>query len=257
MEIMVEIAVIENLLVDFVLLYFACKTIKQRIKTWRILVASIIGAAFAIALPLFSFNDAADFLIKLFIGAFMCYIVVNNNFVRFGLCYLLFTIYTFAFGGAVFAFGSIWVLPLMGIIFIILVSFLNLRHSVGQNMRDCVIYYGGNKFKILSFADTGNRLIDPRSRAPVCIISLSLFLKMFPDVKVENLIMNRLGDEGIEDGHYINFATVADSSQKMFVFAPNKLQIDGKVISDVRLGVATKKISSIIKYDAILNGGII
>jgi hypothetical protein len=80
---------------------------------------------------------------------------------------------------------------------------------------------------------------------------------MFPDVAVDKLIMNKLGDE-IDDGHYINYSTVADAQRKMFVFAPKKVEIvGGKTTENVRLGVTMRGFCGAVKYDALLNANII
>jgi stage II sporulation protein GA (sporulation sigma-E factor processing peptidase) len=260
----IELAVAENLIVNFMLLLFVYKTVRQRPNYRRITLSAILGTIFAVLLPLFSFSGAVLFAIKLFIGLCMVYICQNKNLVRFLLFYLLFVTYTFAFGGAVLSFNSgtnkyivIGVLLLMFVLFNFLIKFLNVRAAVGSHLRDTVIYYGDNKFKICSFADTGNRLLDPKSSAPVCIISLSLFIKMFPDIEIDKLIMNKLGDE-INDGHYINYSTIANRSSKMFVFAPKKIEVaGGKTTDNVRLGVTLHGFGGTVKYDALLNANII
>jgi hypothetical protein len=80
---------------------------------------------------------------------------------------------------------------------------------------------------------------------------------MFPDIEIDKLIMNKLGDE-INDGHYINYSTVADKCNKMFVFAPKKIEVvGGKTTDNVRLGVTMRGFGGAVKYDALLNANII
>jgi hypothetical protein len=245
--------------VNFALLFLVCKTVKQQPGFKRITAAAAVGTVFAVCLPLFSFTGAVLFLIKFSVGAVMVFICRTRNFTRYCLFYLLFVTYTFTFGGAVSAFGNgankllvTGVLLAMIAVFGCLIKFLNVRACIGGHLRDTVIYYGDNKFRINSLADTGNRLVDPKSAAPVCIISLSLFIKMFPDIEVDKLIMNRLGDE-INDGHYINYSTVSGAG-KMFVFAPKKIEIaGGKTTDNVRLGVNFRGFGGAVKYDALLN----
>jgi hypothetical protein len=86
--------------------------------------------------------------------------------------------------------------------------------------------------------DSGNRLIDPVSGTPVCIISLSVFLRMFPNE--------------IPDGYYIDYSTIA-SSGKIFVFPPDKIKVGDITTDRVRLGVSMRN----LEYDALLNGGIL
>jgi len=272
------------MVINSLLLWFVFRTIKQRTPKFKVFLSALAGTGAAIVMPLLSFSGIAAFAIKLFIGSFMVFIVQNKSLTRFALFYLLFLGYTFAMGGAIygilFMFNStaesllyftystsipvgVLILAALGGAKLIsmLIKYLNLRHSVNNCLRDLVIYYKDEKFKITSYLDTGNRLVDPQSRAPVIIITLSLFLKMFPEIGVERVFLNRLNSEGIEDGHYISFSTVDKSNGKMFVFAPQRIEvIEGKrsmkTHENVRLGVSMKGFSDAIRYDALLNASL-
>ena len=271
----------DNMVINSLLLWFVFRTIKQQAPKFKILLSATIGTVAALILPLLTFTGIAAFAIKLFVGAMMVFVVQNKGLARFTLFYMLFLGYTFMFGGAIygilFMFEStsgallffsanssipVGFLLLAGLAtakFIsMLIKFLNLRHSVNNYLRDVVIHYNGEKFKITSYLDTGNRLVDPKSRAPVIIITLSLFLKMFPEVSVDRVFLNKLEHADIRDGHYINFSTVDSKTGKMFVFAPQKIEIVDKnrtikSCDNVRLGVSMKGFKDAIRYDALLN----
>jgi len=279
MTIYIENAIIDNMVINSLLLYFVFKTIKQKPNKWLILASALVGTGFALVMPLLTFQGVLAIFVRLFIGALMVFIVQNKSVKRFVLFYLIFLAYTFAFGGAVFGIlfmltdtagglqffmynSSVSVGLLIGVVvgmallMKLLIKFLNVRHSISGNLRDVVIHHRGEKYKILSYMDTGNRLQDPESGAPVVVISLSLFLKMFPDISADRILLNKLSEEGIEDGRYINFSTVAGKS-KMFTFAPNKLEvIKGKTHEKVRLGVSMKGFKDAVRYDALLNAAL-
>jgi stage II sporulation protein GA (sporulation sigma-E factor processing peptidase) len=245
------------------------------------LLAATVGTAFALIMPLLTYTGVIAFLIKLLVGAAVVFAVQHKNLARYILFYLLFLTYTFAFGGAIYGltfmfestgtsllyFQSTTSIPigafvLCGVVFAkimqTLIKFLNVRHSINNCLRDVVIHCNGEKFKITSYLDTGNRLIDPISRAPVVIITLSLFLKIFPDVAVDRIVLNKLaGEQGITDGRYINFATVDKAAGKMFIFAPQRIDIvehkSMRSHENVRLGVSMKGFRDAVKYDALLN----
>jgi len=287
MTVYLEYVIINNMVINSVLLWFVFKTIKHRAVWWRILLSAAVGTGFALAMPLIQIPGVGGAIamvgIKIFVGAFMVFVACwNMNWVRQVLFFLLFTAYTFALGGAIYgitfaaqsaqtsllfftqatsvpigvfvggAVGFLWVLSK-------LIKFLNVRHSINNYLRDVIITYKDNKFKITSYLDTGNRLVDPKSNAPVVIITMSLFLKMFPDISVDRIALNKLAGENIEDGHYIDFATVERTS-KMFVFAPTSFEIVEKNKSgnscDVRLGVSMKGFRDAVKYDALLNANL-
>ena len=266
----IEYAIIDNMVINCLLFYFVFKTIKQSIPKLKILIASIVGTGFAIALPLLSFNGVAMIFIRLFIGAFLVYIVQNKSLGRWTLFYLLFLTYTFAFGGAVYGVLAMTGLddtriPVglvagtvfsMFLILKLLVKFLNVRHSISQNLRDVVITHKGEKFKVTSYLDTGNRLVDPETNAPVVIISLSLFLKMFPDIPPDKIVLNRLSENEIQSGKYIPLRTVAGKT-KIWTFASEKLEIiKGKTHENIRLGVSMQGFKDAIKYDALLHSSL-
>ncbi|MCL2587360.1 MAG: sigma-E processing peptidase SpoIIGA [Firmicutes bacterium] len=250
------------------LLYFVFKTIKQPVPKWRVLLSAIIGTAFALTLPLLSFSGVGMFFIRLFVGALMVFVVQNKSLGRYTLFLLLFLTYTFAFGGAVFGVMSMFglesvpfglvpgVVLAMFFIFKLLIKYLNVRHSVSQHLRDVVIHHKGERYKVTSYLDTGNRLVDPDTNAPVVIISLSLFLKMFPDIPPDKIVLNRLGESEVEQGKYIPLSTVAGKS-KIFTFKPEKLEIlKGKTHDNIRLGVSMRGFKDAVRYDALLHSAL-
>ncbi|MCL2846421.1 MAG: sigma-E processing peptidase SpoIIGA [Firmicutes bacterium] len=267
MEIWIEQAIIDNMVVNAMLLYFVFRTVKQRVPRLRVFFASLVGTGFALALPLLTFTSIAALGVRLFVGALMTFIVQNRGVKRWLLFYLIFLAYTFAFGGAVIGVMTmtghtfetltpgmiIGVVVVFALVMRVLVKFLNVRHSISNHLRDIVIHHRGHRYKITSYLDTGNRLRDPTSGAPVVIISLSLFLKMFPDIAPDKILLNRLTDEGIEDGRYIDLTTVAGET-RMFTFQPTALEIlRGKTHDSVRLGVSMRGFRDAVKYDALLN----
>jgi len=284
MTVYIEYAIIDNLVINALLLWFVFRTIKQSPPKLKILLSALLGTCAALVMPLLSYTGVVAFLIKLFVGAAMVFIVQSRNFARFVLCYLLFFTYTFAFGGAIygvlFMFSSTaesllyftysTSIPIGALILIALaaakllsicVKYLNLRHSVNNYLRDIVIQNRGDKFRVVSYLDTGNRLVDPETRAPVVIISLSLFLKMFPEVGIDRVFLNKLAQAGIEGGRYINFSTVDKKTSKMFTFAPQKFEVAQdknrfKECGNVRLGVSMRGFKDAVKYDALLNASL-
>ena len=284
MTVYLEYAIIDNLVINGLLLWFTFRTIKQTAPKWKILLSTAVGTIFALVLPLVNIDGAGGavlmVIIKLFIGALMVFIVQHKSFVRYILFFLLFVTYTFALGGAIYGItfatagvqGSllyftnttsvpVGLFILTAVVFLWLLSklikFLNVRYSINNCLRDVIITYKDNKFRITSYLDTGNRLVDPISKAPVVIITMSLFLKMFPDVSVDRIVLNKLNKENIDDGHYITFSTLDKSNGKMFIFAPSKLEIveskNIRTVENVRLGVSMRGFKDAIQYDALLN----
>jgi len=284
MTIYLEHAIIDNMVINGLLLYLVFKTMKQRVPRWKVFLSALVGTGFALVLPLLSWSGVAAIVIRIFVGLLMVFIVQHKSVRRYILFFLLFIAYTFAFGGAVFGilfmtnnthgsllyFSSNTAVPmgfLVGGVFIffllmkLLVKFLNARHSASQHLRDIIIHYKGERYKVASYLDTGNRLTDPQTKAPVVIISLSLFLRIFPDISADRIVLNKL-DKEVEDGRYIPFSTVGKDG-KMFTFSPTALEIlEGnknkiKRHENIRLGVSMKGFKDAVQYDALLNANLI
>ena len=269
MVIYIEQAIFENMLINCMILYFVFKTIKQRVPKLKIFLSAAVGTAFALVLPMLTFTGALSFLVRIFAGLFMVFIVQHKSLSRYILFALLFFTYIFVFGGAVlgvmFMLGlesaPVWLVPsvvfAMFLVMKLLIKFLNIRHSIGQNLRDVVITHRGQRYKITSYLDTGNRLRDPETNAPIVIISLSLFLKMFPDVPPDKIVLGRLGEREIEHGRYIPLETVTGQG-KIFTFPPEKLEIvRGKTHNFVRLGLSLRGFRDAVKYDALLHANLV
>ena len=104
MTVWVEYVAIDNLVINTVLLWFVFRTMKEAVPWKRVAVASVVGTAFALIMPLLTYTGVVAFLVRLFVGAMVVFIVQSRSVARYLLFYLLFLTYTFAFGGAVYGF---------------------------------------------------------------------------------------------------------------------------------------------------------
>lgn len=105
MEVYVEYAILENLLVDGALLYLAQTAAGQRIHALRLLLASALGAVFAVLFPLLSMASWLTYLCKFAVGGLLCVIAIKrqNGRGRYALTMLLFYALSFCFGGGLIA----------------------------------------------------------------------------------------------------------------------------------------------------------
>lgn len=162
----------------------------------------------------------------------------------------------FAFGSAMYAFDNKYLLVAVVLLFYIIVQKILYWHRRQKLLHQTTIYHKGKSFLVKALLDSGNSLVDPVSQTPVSIISLAVFLEMFPEVSASQILGREL-DTYITGGHYIDCQTVNGKAQ-MFVFPPDKLQINGSTVNSL-LGVSTQNFGN-RKYDAILNiklGGIL
>ncbi len=155
----------------------------------------------------------------------------------------------FAFGSAMYAFDNKYLLVAVVLLFYLLIQRLLQWHRRQKFLHQTKIECRGRCFQVKALLDSGNSLIDPVSQTPVSIISLAMFLQMFPEISADKILLNEL-ESCVTNGHYIKCQTVNGNGQ-MFVFPPDKLQINGTTVQSL-LGVSTQNFCN-QKYDAILN----
>ncbi len=163
----------------------------------------------------------------------------------------------FAFGSAMYAFSNKYVLVAVVLLFYAILQCLLNRHRRKKYLNATVIHYAGHIFKLRGFLDSGNALSDPETHAPVCVISLPVFLQMFPQITADQILMKEL-PRLVPNGHYLTCRTV-HGKDDIFVFPPDKLQINGTTVKNCLLGVAVKDLGN-EQYEALLNvklGGMI
>lgn len=164
--------------------------------------------------------------------------------------------FAFAFGSAVYAFTNKYLLVVVVLAFYIMVQKLLGWHKRQKLLHQIIIECCGKKFSGKGLLDTGNGLVDPVSKVPVSIISLTTFLRIFPEISADEILLNDL-EKHVIGGHYIQCKTVNGKGQ-MFVFPPDKMRINGNAVQSL-LGVSTQNFGN-QKYDAILNiklGGVL
>ncbi len=164
--------------------------------------------------------------------------------------------FAFAFGSAMYAFNNKYLLVGVVLLFYIIIQKLLYWHRRQKFLHQTTIKCGGKSFNLTAFLDSGNALTDPVSNIPVSIISLPVFLQMFPTVSADQILLHKL-ETCVSGGHYIDCQTVNGKSQ-LFVFPPDKIQINGMSVHSL-LGVSTHNLGN-QKYDAILNvklGGVL
>lgn len=255
MQVYVELALAENFCMDFVLFCGAKALCKNTCALWRIAAASVLGACFAVAFPLFRLNGFFAVAVKLLSGAVLCAVAGRyksvKGYIKFTLAFL---IISFAVGGALLGIFSlagvsyeqgggflISSVP-VGIPLFAALSFafairkirnkFALKHA--KNSVICRIYAGENSVEAAGFYDSGNKVY--YLGAPVSVI---------PKPLAEKLI----AVDGIKT--FTKIHTVA-GSRKMAVFTADRIEIDDgenkAVVKKVKIGVSPNGISRVVLH---------
>ncbi len=189
MEVYVEYALAENFCMDFCLLYAAKAACKNRAGARRIILASALGASFAVLFPLFGLTGVAAVAVKLLSGGALCLVAGRFSGVRGYIKFAaVFTALTFALGGAFMAVFSLADInytsgggvilssvpvgiPMFGALCLVFAAKKISRRFVKTNSKiavNCRIYAGQSSVKLPAFFDSGNKVY--HFGAPVSVI---------------------------------------------------------------------------------------
>jgi len=191
----IEFVIADNFLLTYLAGAAATRLCHKKVCVWRLAVASVLGTIVAVFYPFMRLNVAAQFAVKISLGAALCAVLfvktprpITSSLLFFG-C-------TFMFGGACFAIGLVLYsdvsaatefsrkCPLFAVLGIGAAMYACLRYCI-KRLRvtrarapykyeiDVKIY--GTTLRFDSFLDTGNCVFDDVTGLPVVITDFAMF----------------------------------------------------------------------------------
>lgn len=280
MEITIEYVLIDNVVINYIILFLSCKLLKQKVVFWKLFLAAVIGAGFALILPIIYLPSYLLILLKLSLGFLMVLMSLPcNTFKRCAASFLTFLLMTGVMGGVCFAIiymlsGNLSTdillnysapIPVGVILFIccltayLLNSLIKLfykKRKENNFIYSAIIWSNGKKVKVNAFLDSGNTLVDPVYKKPVIIISYSLFHKLY-NLPLEKVLMKNITSKDIKNSHYISFNTVGKSAE-MLVFEIESIEIilskeKKRKLENVLLGLSFGSISKTFSCEVLLH----
>ena len=268
MEVYIEYVIIDNLVIDFLLLKLARKSVRIENKNLPIFLSACLGSAIAVLLPLFNLSNGFLYVVKIILGALLALLSGKFRTIReYVLCFHVFLFFTFLFGGATAAvfyfFGKDFnALDFtynaeisLGVILAIAFSvfFLSERiimkiyrkREIAPFIRKCEIEANGEKIQLCGLVDSGNRLYHKKTGAPIILCSP----KIAENMRNKGMLLGK-------DGEVMVFSTVSGKSA-MQIYKLEKIEIyNGQhpnTIYNVMIGFSQKDFSDDGEYDLILN----
>lgn len=201
MEIYIEYAILDNLIVDFFLLKESAVILRIKHRFWQVLLAAVIGTVVAVILPLFTLPGLIVFIIKLILAVIISYVAVSHRRAIDYVKYLnVFLLLTFLFGGIIIGVLSLIGIPygaeayysnkILPIGLSVLIGYLAvklIKKFVEQNISsvfiakelyECELLINGSVFLATAFFDSGNRLVDEKSGLPIIVCKPSFIEKI-------------------------------------------------------------------------------
>lgn len=218
MTIYIDVVFIENLIMNYIILYGTAIISKVTPKQIRLIIASTVGAIYAIIAYMSILKIYSTFILKIILSIIIIYIAFNPQNIKTMLKQLiLFYLASFVFGGA--AFFLIYVVKPQDIILrngvfvgtyplkiailgaivgfsIIVLAFKIVRNKLSKKSLFCnvKIKLNNNEIDTTALIDTGNLLKDPISNMPVIVVERTLLYDILPRQILNNL-ENILGGE--------------------------------------------------------------
>ena len=290
MTIYIDIIFIENLIINYIILYATGIISKTKIKNIRIIIASLIGATYSIIYYILKLEIYSSFILKIVLSAVMISIAYNTkNFKTLGKKVILFYLVSFVFAGA--ALGIIYMVNsqditiqngvlvgsytiktiLLGIIiaFIIIIVGFNIvktKFSKKDLICDIEIKINNKTIKTKAMIDTGNFLKEPITNIPVAVVEHTLLYDVIPKEILNNMdkilggdleaLSQEIQNEYMPKLKVIPFSTLGKQNGMLLGIKADKLIVqneDGeKIIDKVIIGIYNKSLTKRGEYRALV-----
>lgn len=211
MTIYLDVILLENMCMNYIILFATGLILKIKIKQIRIIFSSLLGGIYSILSFAQILEIYSNFVFKIMISIVMIYIAFDSRSVKQLLKQIiLFYLVSFAFGGCAFCLlyfikpqdiliqngvlrGTypLKIALLGGIVGFVVVNIafkiVKGRISKKDMFCDIEIFFRGKSTKIHAMIDTGNMLKDPISGIPVIVVEKQKLEKVIPVAIIDNL----------------------------------------------------------------------
>lgn len=271
MTIYLDIIFCENTLMNYIILYATGFVQKRKMKNFKLIISSVIGAIYAIVSYLNLIPAYSNPIMKILLSSIMIYVAYNNeNLKQMIKNLLLFYLTSFVIGGCALALlymispqnihfqngVLVGTYPMKVTLIAGIVGFLIIQYSFSLNKRqmkikdllcDIEIAINSQKVKMKGYIDSGNTLKDPLSKKPVIIVEKNVIEKI---VDVDKLMG---GDENLKI-RLIPFKSIGKQNGMLIGIKPQYIRIkynENQVKTcNVIVGIYDKKISK--NYSALI-----
>ena len=211
MTIYIDVVLLENLIMNYIILFTTGLVIKIKTKHIRLILASLLGAIYSVVAYAGILKAYSSMILKIILSIIIVFIAYNPQSVK-QLCktLLLFYLTSFVFGGA--AFALIYIIKPQDIIMknglflgtyplktvmlgaiiafcVIVTAFSIVKSKISKKTLFCEIEIKINEkiVKTKAMIDTGNMLKEPITNTPVVVVESTLLYECIPKEILYNL----------------------------------------------------------------------
>lgn len=291
MTVYIDIIFLENLCMNYIILFAVGMISKHKIKHIRLILSSVLGSAYAIMSFLPMLNIYSNIIFKIILSIGMVYLAfAPRNVKQLFNMLMLFYLTSVALGGCAFALlyfikpqeifmknglliGTypIKIALLGGTIGFVLIitTFKVVKNKISRKDMFCEIEitFNSNSTKIRAMIDTGNMLREPITKMPVIVVQSDSLAQILPK-KILNNLQKIMGgdlkenddivieDELISKLRVIPFSSLGKQHGLLLGFKPDnvKIEYDGniKVLDNIIIGIYEKELSKDKLYKALI-----
>ncbi len=290
MTVYLDIIFLENIVINYILLYVTGVISKSQIIQRRLLLGALFGATYSIIYYLFKLKIYSSFITKIVLSIVIIYVSFNSSNLKDLLKkVLLFYLASFVFGGATIAIiymvnsQNITILNgvlvgnytiktiLIGIIiayFTVIFAFKIIKSKISKNDLICeiLVTLNNKKIKTKALIDTGNLLKEPITNLPVVVMEHTLLYDVMPKDILNNTEKILGGDfseiqENIKDEYslklkVIPFSSLGKQNGMLLGIKGEDLTVylkdEIKIIDKVIIGIYNKSLTKRGEYRSLL-----
>ena len=290
MTIYVDVVLIENLIMNYIILFATGLILKVKIKHVRLILSSLLGAIYSIVAYGGFLQIYSSFILKIILSVIIVYIAYNLQSVK-KLCkeLLFFYLTSFVFGGA--AFALIYIVkpqeilmknglflgtyPLKTVILAAIVAFVVIitaftiiksKFTKKDIIYEIEVKLNNKIIKANALIDTGNMLKEPITNTPVVVIEHTLLYECIPKEILNHLediiggdfekIPEKIKDEYISKLKLIPFSSLGKQNGMLIGIKAEYLKIikeeQVEVKENVILGIYDKSLTKKGEYRALM-----
>ena len=289
MTIYIDIVLIENLVMNYIILFSTGLVLKLKINLIRIIIASLLGAVYSIIAYAGVLKIYSSLVLKIVLSILIVYIAFNpQNAKKMWKYILIFYLTSFVFGGA--AFALIYIIkpqeilmknglflgtyPLKTVMlsaiigfFIIVTAFSIVKSKISKKDMFCdiEIKLNENIIKTKAMIDTGNLLKEPITNTPVVVVEHTLLYECMPKEILNNLekiiggdfekIPNNIREQYVLKLKLIPFSSLGKNNGMLLGIKPEYLKVIGeeeRKIENVIIGIYNKSLTKKGEYRALM-----
>lgn len=290
MTIYIDIIIVENLIMNYIILYATGLISKSKISHLRIFFASAIGAIYAITEYIFKLNIYSNMLVKIILSIIIVFVAFYPQNVK-KLCkqLILFYLTTFTFGGVAtyliyvlkpqnivikngmyvgtYVLKVIFIGAIVGTI-ILIIAFKFAKNKITKKDMICKvrIQINGKEVTLDTMVDTGNMLKEPLTGNPVVVVEKTSLYDLMPKEILNNTdsilggdfekIPEDIKSEYISRLKIIPFSSLGKQNGMLIGIKPEKLEVINEQSEEEKdnaiIGIYSKSLTKRGEYNALI-----